>query len=162
MVSTHAPPPTSDNVTVSQEGLTNKVIKILCFKGDVYKTFGENIILLLNRESTSPILSFSIVHAMISDLCAAETSLQLLILKLVYLLCTTSATYEYFYRNDLYVLCDVVIRNLLDLPDNAESVTSSTSYSLLGAYTLFSASTHISSRTISLINVYPTPESSFL
>lgn len=55
-------------------------------------------------------------------MCTAETSLQLLILKLIFLLCTTSATYEYFYRNDLYVLCDVVIRNLLDLPDDAESV----------------------------------------
>ena len=46
----------TDNVTVGQEGLTNKVIKTLCFKGGVYKTFGENIILLLNRESTFPTL----------------------------------------------------------------------------------------------------------
>lgn len=29
---------------------TNKVIKILSMYGNVYKTFGENIILLLNRE----------------------------------------------------------------------------------------------------------------
>lgn len=62
----------------------------------MYKTFGENIILLLNRES--------------------ETSLQLLILKLLYLLFTTRSTYEYFYTNDLHVLVDVIIRNLLDLP----------------------------------------------
>ncbi|KAF8448444.1 hypothetical protein BGX38DRAFT_1330311 [Terfezia claveryi] len=102
MVSAHAPPLEGENSAAGQEVLTNKIIKILCFKGDVYKTFGENIILLLNRET--------------------ETSLQLLILKLIYLLCTTSATYEYFYRNDLYVLCDVVIRNLLDLPDDAESL----------------------------------------
>jgi hypothetical protein len=32
--------------------LTNKVIKILSAHGSAYKTFGENIILLLNREST--------------------------------------------------------------------------------------------------------------
>jgi len=60
-------------------------------------TFGENIILLLNRET--------------------ETSLQLLILKLLYLIFTTRSTYEYFYTNDLHVLLDVIIRNLLDLPN---------------------------------------------
>lgn len=32
---------------------TNKVIKILAMHGNRYKTFGENIILLLNREGTS-------------------------------------------------------------------------------------------------------------
>ena len=52
-----------------------------------------------------------------------ETCLQLLILKLLYLLFTTSATYEYFYTNDLRVLVDVMIRNLLDLPDESEPVT---------------------------------------
>ncbi len=52
----------------------------------------------------------------------AETSLQLLTLKLLYLLFTTHATYEYFYTNDLRVLVDVMIRNLLDLPDDAESL----------------------------------------
>ena len=48
-----------------------------------------------------------------------ETSLQLLILKLLYLLFTTPSTYEYFYTNDLRVLVDVMIRNLLDLPLSA-------------------------------------------
>ena len=125
MVSAHAPPSEGKNSAAGQEILTNKVIKILCFKGDVYKTFGENIILLLNRESmfSHLVKRFHGIHgANISLKYTAETSLQLLILKLIYLLCTTSATYEYFYRNDLYVLCDVVIRNLLDLPDDAESV----------------------------------------
>lgn len=65
-------------------------------------TFGENIILLLNRET--------------------ETSLQLLILKLLYLLFTTPATHEYFYTNDLRVLLDVIIRNLLDLPNELISL----------------------------------------
>lgn len=78
--------------------LTNRVIKLLSLHGPVFRTFGENIILLLNRET--------------------ETSLQLLILKLFYLLFTTKATYEYFYTNDLRVLLDVIIRNLLDLPDD--------------------------------------------
>lgn len=79
--------------------MTNRVVKILSLYGPTFRTFGENIILLLNRET--------------------ETSLQLLILKLLYLLFTTKATYEYFYTNDLRVLLDVIIRNLLDLPDES-------------------------------------------
>ncbi|KAK4099945.1 hypothetical protein N658DRAFT_525163 [Parathielavia hyrcaniae] len=78
---------------------TNRVVKVLSIHGPSFRTFGENIILLLNRET--------------------ETSQQLLILKLLYLLFTTAATYEYFYTNDLRVLLDVIIRNLLDLPAEA-------------------------------------------
>lgn len=77
--------------------LTNRVVKGLSLYGPIYRTFGENLILLLNRET--------------------ETSMQLLILKLLYLLFTTKATHEYFYTNDLRVLLDVIIRNLLDLPN---------------------------------------------
>jgi hypothetical protein len=75
--------------------LTNRILKILSMHGPSYRTFGENLILLLNRESS--------------------LGPQLLILKLLYLLFTTPATYEYFYTNDLHVLVDVIIRNLLDL-----------------------------------------------
>ncbi|KAF4121541.1 Protein of unknown function (DUF2013), partial [Geosmithia morbida] len=82
--------------------LTNRIVKCLSLHGDSFRTFGENIILLLNRET--------------------ETSLQLLILKLLYLLFTTRATYEYFYTNDLRVLLDVIIRNLMDLPDEKSSL----------------------------------------
>lgn len=82
--------------------LTNRIIKVLSLHGSAYKTFGENIILLLNRET--------------------ETALQLLILKLLYLIFTTRATYEYFYTNDLRVLLDVTIRNLLDLPNELVSL----------------------------------------
>ncbi|KAI1489679.1 hypothetical protein F5X96DRAFT_695590 [Biscogniauxia mediterranea] len=88
--------------TTPAAALTNRVVKCLSLYGDHYRTFGENIILLLNRET--------------------ETSLQLLILKLLYLLFTTKATYEYFYTNDLHVLVDVIIRNLLDLPDEVLSL----------------------------------------
>ncbi|KAL2829006.1 hypothetical protein BDW59DRAFT_142687 [Aspergillus cavernicola] len=82
--------------------LTNKVIKVLSVHGNLYKTFGENIILLINRE--------------------AETSLQLLTLKLLYLIFTTPSTYEYFFTNDLHVLVDILIRNLLDLPEEATAL----------------------------------------
>lgn len=66
-----------------------------------YKTFGCNLILLLNRES--------------------ETSLQLLILKVLYLLFGNPSTAEYFYTNDLHVLVDVVLRNLIDLPHDSQA-----------------------------------------
>lgn len=82
--------------------VTNRILKLLSAHGPSYRTFGENLILLLNREST--------------------LSAQLLILKLLYLLFTTPSTYEYFYTNDLHVLVDVIIRNLLDLdPGNLDS-----------------------------------------
>jgi len=93
---------TSTTADPTQTPLTNRVIKLLSHKGSSYMTFGENIILLLNRET--------------------ETSLQLLILKLLYLLFTTEATHEYFYTNDLRVLLDVIIRNLLDLPNELISL----------------------------------------
>lgn len=76
--------------------LTNRVLKAISTHASSYKTFGLNLILLLNRES--------------------ETSLQLLILKLLYLVFGTTSTAEYFYTNDLHVLLDVILRNLLDLP----------------------------------------------
>ena len=82
--------------------LTNKVVKVMSLHGSQYKTFGENIILLLNRED--------------------ETSLQLLTLKLLYLLFTTPPTYEYFYTNDLRVLVDILMRNVLDLPEEAAAL----------------------------------------
>lgn len=82
--------------------LTNRVLKALSLHGPSFMTFGSNLILLLNRET--------------------DTSLQLLILKLLYLLFTTPATFEYFYTNDLRVLLDVIIRNLLDLPSEHDSL----------------------------------------
>lgn len=40
----------------------------------------------------------------------------------MYLLFTTPPTYEYFYTNDLRVLVDILIRNLLDLPEYAAAL----------------------------------------
>ncbi|KKK27251.1 hypothetical protein ARAM_002238 [Aspergillus rambellii] len=98
MISAHTP----EDGQSPANSLTNKVIKILSMHGNLYKTFGENIILLINRE--------------------AETSLQLLTLKLLYLIFTTPSTYEYFFTNDLHVLVDILIRNLLDLPEEASAL----------------------------------------
>lgn len=84
-----------DSPNHAHPSLTNRIIKVLSSHGPAYRTFGENLILLLNRESA--------------------LGPQLLILKLLYLLFTTPPTYEYFYTNDLHVLVDVIMRNLLDL-----------------------------------------------
>ena len=80
------------------------MLKILATQGHKYKTFGENLILLLNRET--------------------EISCQLLILKLLYLLFSSASTSEYFYTNDLHVLLDVILRNLLDLPYDSSPAAS--------------------------------------
>jgi hypothetical protein len=84
-------------------GVTNRVIKAISTHGMTYKTFGCNLILLLNRES--------------------ETSLQLLILKLLYLIFGSTSTAEYFYTNDLHVLVDVILRNLIDLPHDSPAAS---------------------------------------
>ncbi|KAL9118609.1 MAG: hypothetical protein Q9187_004842 [Circinaria calcarea] len=121
MVSAHDPGPDQ----FRKAPLPNKIIQILSHDGPIYKTFGENIILLLNRESKNPL---SFIHDSSKppseppSLTLDETSLQLLILKLLYLLFTTPPTYEYFYTNDLRVLVDVMIRNLLDLPLTATAL----------------------------------------
>ncbi|GME51107.1 Antiviral protein [Neofusicoccum parvum] len=86
------------NIPTPAVPLTNRVIKALSTHGHIYKTFGENMILLLNRET--------------------EASLTLLILKLLYLLFLNEKTCDYFYTNDLHVLIDIIIRNLLDLPSD--------------------------------------------
>lgn len=46
MVAAHDPDVLSKKITP----LTNKVVKVLSSQGHRYKTFGANIILLLNRE----------------------------------------------------------------------------------------------------------------
>src|SRR5579862_5312017 len=97
------------------EPVSNAVMQVLVDKGNAYKNFGQCIIFMLNRER----MSTPILHADITG----EMSLQLLILKLLYLIFTTPQTYEYFYSNDLRVLVDVFIRELCDLPDDAESVS---------------------------------------
>lgn len=49
--------------------------------------------------------------------------MQLLVLKLLYLLFTTKGTSNYFYTNDLCVLVDVFLREIVDLYEDNESVS---------------------------------------
>ncbi|KAF4551568.1 Dip1-like protein [Elsinoe fawcettii] len=95
--------------TNTTDPIPNRIIKILSSYGPAYRAFGENLILLLNREST--------------------LGPQLLILKILYLLFTTPQTYEYFYTNDLHVLVDVIMRNLVDLDPGFDDDDSPTHFS---------------------------------
>jgi hypothetical protein len=54
--------------------------------------------------------------------------MQLLVLKLLYILFTNKGTSEYFYTNDLCVLVDVFLRELVDLDDDSESVSLAASH----------------------------------
>ncbi|WVQ91735.1 hypothetical protein IAS59_005538 [Cryptococcus gattii] len=84
----------------------NRVLVVLMRRLGSSKTFGENMIFMLNRAENTP-----------DDLC-----MQLLILKILYLLFTTPGTQEYFFTNDLKVLLDVFIRELVDLPEECEAL----------------------------------------
>ena len=99
--------------------VVNRVVGVLTLYGSTFKSFGSILILVLNRESmiASPFhgLHEFLSYYLLTSL-ADETSLQILILKLLYLLFTNPPTFEYFYTNDLRVLVDVIVRNLLDLP----------------------------------------------
>ncbi|KAK0470040.1 uncharacterized protein EV420DRAFT_85978 [Desarmillaria tabescens] len=84
----------------------NRVLRVLMRRLGSSKTFGENMIFMLNRAQRTP-----------DDLC-----MQLLVLKLIYLLFTTKGTEEYFYTNDLCVLVDVFLREVVDLDEDSESL----------------------------------------
>lgn len=93
----------------SHQSQRNHNVVMLSLKSRLHvtKTFGENLIFMLNRASSSSD----------EDLC-----MQLLVLKLLYLLFTTKETAHYFYTNDLRVLVDVFMRALSDLPEESESL----------------------------------------
>lgn len=91
---------------VKEPELQNRVLNVLISRLGSSKTFGENMIFMLNRASRSA-----------EDLC-----MQLLVLKLLYILFTNKATSEYFYTNDLRVLVDVFLRELVDLDEESESL----------------------------------------
>ncbi|KAF7972718.1 hypothetical protein HWV62_17174 [Athelia sp. TMB] len=98
------------NNTVSSDHSTpegnNRVLHVLMRRLGASKTFGENMIFMLNRANRTA-----------EDLC-----MQLLVLKILYLLFTTKGTSEYFYTNDLCVLVDVFLRELVDLDEDSESL----------------------------------------
>ncbi|KAI0821512.1 hypothetical protein BC629DRAFT_1435333 [Irpex lacteus] len=84
----------------------NRVFRILVARMRSSMTFGENLIFMLNR----------------ADRTQEDMVMQLLVLKLLYLIFTTRGTTEYFYTNDLCVLVDVFLREILNLDESNESL----------------------------------------
>lgn len=78
----------------------NKVFETLAKHKEHYPTFGENIVFLLNRSN--------------------DTCIRLMVLKILYLVFSTTETCDYIYLNDLKVIVDVFIRELQDLPVEEE------------------------------------------
>ncbi|KAG8806904.1 hypothetical protein FRC17_004735, partial [Serendipita sp. 399] len=85
---------------------SNRIIEVLIRRIHSSKTFGENIIFMLNRANDTE----------------EDLVMQLLLLKILYLLFTTPGTQRYFYTNDLRVLVDVFLRELVDLPEESEAL----------------------------------------
>ncbi|BGP56906.1 hypothetical protein JCM8202_005719 [Rhodotorula sphaerocarpa] len=102
------PPPILPEVVGTHKRVRgpNTVLEVLKVKEHESKTFGENVIFILNRADNTP-----------DSLCVS-----LLILKILYLLFTTSGTQEYFYTNDLCVLVDVFVRELYNLGEDSEGL----------------------------------------
>jgi len=72
--------------------------------------------------------------------------MQLLVLKLLYILFTNKGTSEYFYTNDLRVLVDVFLRELVDLDEESESVSPGASHTEACLNIFITASAYLSSR----------------
>ncbi|KAH9934484.1 uncharacterized protein BXZ73DRAFT_45715 [Epithele typhae] len=87
-------------------GSTNRVLCTLMSRPSSSPTFGANLVFMLNRADRTP-----------EDLC-----MQLLVLKLLYLLFTTKGMAEFFYTNDLCVLVDVFLREIGDIDEENESL----------------------------------------
>ncbi|KAI0260013.1 hypothetical protein BC834DRAFT_903129 [Gloeopeniophorella convolvens] len=97
--------PTSDrpNTPIISQ---NRVLHVLMRRHGMSQTFGENLIFMLNRAGRTP----------------EDLVMQLLVLKILYLLFTTKGLSEYFYTNDLCVLVDVFLREIVDLDEESESL----------------------------------------
>ncbi|KAK2460866.1 hypothetical protein APHAL10511_007336 [Amanita phalloides] len=96
----------SPNDAQQEKESKNRVLRVLMRRLNLSKTFGENMIFMLNRAKHTP-----------EDFC-----MQHLILKVLYILFTTAGASEYFYTNDLRVLVDVFLRELVDLDEENESL----------------------------------------
>ncbi|KAI0072901.1 hypothetical protein K474DRAFT_1678288 [Panus rudis PR-1116 ss-1] len=84
----------------------NRILRVLMSRLSSSMTFGENLIFMLNRANRTP----------------EDLVMQLLVLKLLYLLFNTKGTSEYFYTNDLCVLVDVFLREIVNLDEENESL----------------------------------------
>lgn len=101
----------------------NRVLRMLMARLGSCTTLSTNLIFMLNRAGEF------LVHHLIGlrlhffvGRTAEDLVMQLLVLKLLYLLFTTKGCAEFFYPNDLRVLVDVFLREILNLDEENESV----------------------------------------
>lgn len=135
--------------------MQNRVLMVLMKRLGSSKTFGENVIFMLNRAGKCFFRDGRLCSCWIENT-PEDMCMQLLILKILYLLFTTPGTQEYFYTNDLRVLLDVFIRELVDLPEEHEAVCFL--WTIFGWLMIFSASPYILARIVSPAQPYTTQE----
>lgn len=114
----HVPKPNGTEVSDSK----NRILRVLMRRLGSSKTFGENMIFMLNRARMFYDHALSSHTYVLQERTPEDLCMQLLILKILYVLFTTKGTSEYFYTNDLCVLVDVFLRELVDLDEDSESV----------------------------------------
>lgn len=101
----------------------NRILRTLMSKLGTCSTFGENLIFMINRAGGClRELSCVVAERLLIDRTDEDLCMQLLVLKLLYLLFTTKGTSEYFYMNDLCVLVDVFLREIVNIDEDNESV----------------------------------------
>ncbi|KAG1462427.1 hypothetical protein G6F55_002968 [Rhizopus delemar] len=108
----------------AQESFNYDVIRLLLVFNEQYMMSGqsENLVLdvLSQRIGTSDIFSANLIFMLNRS---NDTCIQILILKLLYAIFTRINLYEYFYTNDLYVLVDIILREVCGLGDTKEAQT---------------------------------------
>ncbi|KAI0298327.1 hypothetical protein B0F90DRAFT_1632724 [Multifurca ochricompacta] len=106
MVAEFTAKPQNDITNGTSSQSQNRVLHVLIRRHGTSQTFGENLIFMLNRAGRTP----------------EDLVMQLLVLKILYILFNTKGLSEYFYTNDLCVLVDVFLREIIDLDEEAESL----------------------------------------
>lgn len=87
---------------VAQSIPENKVVNVLKSNLLRYRAVGGKVVLLANRTSS--------------------TLIKVLVCKFLYYIFTTPETFNFIYTNDLKVLVEVLLRELSDLPDEADDL----------------------------------------
>ena len=104
----------------------NRVLHVLIRRHGTSQTFGENLIFMLNRAGRRfipcAVFFFRLIPMGVPGRSPEDLVMQLLILKMLYILFNTKGLSEYFYTNDLCVLVDVFLREIVDLDEDSESV----------------------------------------
>ncbi|KAI8983572.1 hypothetical protein BDB01DRAFT_791291 [Pilobolus umbonatus] len=108
----------------SDESFNYDVIRLIMVLNEQYMMSGSDVNLVLDvlnkRLGSSDTFSANLLFMLNRS---NDTCIQFLILKLIYGIFTRRSLYEYFYTNDLYVLVDIILREMCDLGDTKELQT---------------------------------------